>query len=153
MEDTGKCNRMTEKKNQSVAKSRPQHGKYPANLWETNKVTQKIITEVITSKDSSTSYWITGLVSFSQACANFIFKMPVYVYTQTNKKNQPLTALYMMYIYLMQHDSYKDNELNAGLRGWGSSTQCNTISCRQKKQKGTVTTGTLKSNDSSLKQQ
>lgn len=89
MEDTGKCNRMTgekKKKNQSVAKSRPQHGKYPANLWETNKVTQKIITEVITSKDSSTSYWITGLVSFSQACANFIFKMPVYVYTQTNKK-------------------------------------------------------------------
>lgn len=37
--------------------------------------------------------------------------------------------------YLMQHDGYKHNELNAGLRRGGSSSQSHAVSWRQKTQK------------------
>lgn len=39
----------------------------------------------------------------------------------------------MSHYYLMQHDGYKDNELNAGLRRRGSSSQCHPVSWRQKR--------------------
>lgn len=37
----------------------------------------------------------------------------------------------MSHYYLMQHDGYKDNELNAGLRRRGSSSQSHPVSWRQ----------------------